>query len=184
MPTLNEIHSLGIKYHVEVKYKRLANHDHRPYEGCKRGSPLSFTLESLTEIVTEALVDGRCYHCMDNLTIFNFAIDHMQALSVGGKSELVNFRVICRRCNNRKKCKSDETFHKEMAVIRLLKLRPKVWETHKLNTHKPEPPIRNMWDILKRNKDRARPKKTAEQIKNEANLYFLRYIIKRSKRKL
>lgn len=105
------------------RYRSLKRHDHRSFEGYKRGDPLPFTVEEMCQLVEVAMKIGKCYHCYKDLTEENYALDHIQALSVGGTSDLSNFRVICRECNNRKRNMSDDLYHFHMTYWRFQRRR-------------------------------------------------------------
>lgn len=111
-------HMIDIKYH----YRMLKQHGHRECEGAKRGDPLPFTQEELHDLISSYLDKGKCYHCWDTLDSINVSVDHMMALSVGGKTELSNLRPICRSCNMDKNHLSDELFHERRYKARLKRM--------------------------------------------------------------
>jgi len=59
---------------------------------------LSF--DELTKVISKR--GGMCDECGADK---NLSVDHIRPLSKGGTNELNNLRVLCRRCNSRKKDK-------------------------------------------------------------------------------
>ena len=68
----------------------------------ERLGELSYTLEDIRDIVSEALKGGLCPFCMERLTASNFSVDHDIPVSRDGSLELHNLRVICDPCNRTK----------------------------------------------------------------------------------
>ena len=71
----------------------------------------------------------QCKYCNCKLTIRNTVCDHVNPLSLGGKSNLRNLQLICARCNTRKGTLTDRQYGK---VLGWLKRQPEIVEKYVL----------------------------------------------------
>lgn len=60
------------------------------------------TLVEKELVVLWKLQKGRCNICKDELNIHSFHVDHIEAFSLGGKTEIENIQFLCEKCNRGK----------------------------------------------------------------------------------
>lgn len=113
-----DLGSWALKDVIHLHYRRLRDRDHRVYEGAESGDPLCFSAEDLGALIHKDLSERVCRYCGGDLHTANMSVDHIQALSAGGRTTLENLQVICPACNMSKGSMSDREFRLSGKLIR------------------------------------------------------------------
>ncbi len=64
-----------------------------------------------------AMYGGHCAYCGREIDIKEMQVDHVQAVYLGGKDELANYRPACRQCNFYKSTMSVEGLREQLGLI-------------------------------------------------------------------
>ena len=64
-----------------------------------------------------AMYGGHCAYCGKEIDIAEMQVDHVQAVYLGGKDELANYRPACRQCNFYKSTMSVEGLREQLGLI-------------------------------------------------------------------
>ena len=64
-----------------------------------------------------AMYGGHCAYCGREIDIKEMQVDHVQAVYLGGKDELPNYRPACRQCNFYKSTMSVEGLREQLGLI-------------------------------------------------------------------
>ena len=64
-----------------------------------------------------AMYGGHCAYCGREIDIKEMQVDHVQAVYLGGKDELANYRPACRQCNFYKSTMSVEDLREQLGLI-------------------------------------------------------------------
>ena len=63
------------------------------------------------------MYDGHCAYCGKEIDISEMQVDHVQAVYLGGKDEIANYRPACRSCNFYKSTMSVEGLREQLGLI-------------------------------------------------------------------
>ena len=63
------------------------------------------------------MYEGHCAYCGKEIDISEMQVDHVQAVYLGGKDEMANYRPACRQCNFYKSTMSTEGLREQLALI-------------------------------------------------------------------
>ena len=64
-----------------------------------------------------AMYGGHCAYCGKEIDITEMQVDHVQAVYLGGKDEMENYRPACRQCNFYKSTMSVEGLREQLSLI-------------------------------------------------------------------
>jgi hypothetical protein len=63
------------------------------------------------------LYGGRCAYCGREIASSEMQVDHVQAVYVGGKDDIANYRPACRQCNFYKSTMDVERLREQLSLI-------------------------------------------------------------------
>lgn len=60
---------------------------------------------------------GRCAYCGREIAIAEMQVDHVEAVYLGGKDDIANYRPACRQCNFYKSTMDVERLREQLSLI-------------------------------------------------------------------